>query len=80
MIIRLAEKLEICIQNFVISGEFWKLENKEVLYWQSVLNRSKYLSLMRLTIEAAVRICSSKWVFLRISQYSQENTCVGVSF
>ena len=80
MIIRLAEKLEISIQNFVISGEFWKLENKEVLYWQSVLNRSKYLSLMRLTIEAAVRICSSKWVFLRISQYSQENTCVGVSF
>ena len=30
--------------------------------------------------EAAVRRCSSKQVFLKISQYSQENTCVGISF
>ena len=32
------------------------------------------------TLEAAVRRCSLKWVFLKISQYSQENTRVGVSF
>ena len=30
--------------------------------------------------EAVVRRCFSKQVFLKISQYSQENTCVGVSF
>ena len=31
-------------------------------------------------IEAVVRICSSKKVSLKISQISQENICVGVSF
>ena len=31
-------------------------------------------------IEAVVWRCSSKLVFLKISQISQENTCVGVSF
>ena len=31
-------------------------------------------------LEAAFRRCSSKYVFLKISQYSQENTCIGVSF
>ena len=30
--------------------------------------------------EAAVRRCSSKKVALKISQYSHENTCVGVTF
>ena len=30
--------------------------------------------------EAVIRRCSSKWVFLKILLYSQENTCVGVSF
>ena len=30
--------------------------------------------------EAFVRRCSSKQVFLKISQIAQENTCVGVSF
>ena len=30
--------------------------------------------------EAAARRSCSKMVFLKISQYSQENTCVGVSF
>ena len=30
-------------------------------------------------IEAVVRRCSSKWVFLKISQISQENTSVRVS-
>ena len=30
--------------------------------------------------EAGVRRCSSEEVFLKISQYSQKNTCAGVSF
>ena len=30
--------------------------------------------------EAAIRRSSSLQVFLKILQYSQENTCVGVSF
>ena len=30
------------------------------------------------TLEAVIRSCSSKYVFLKISQISQENTCVGV--
>ena len=32
------------------------------------------------TTEAVVRRYSSKWVFLKISQISQENTCVGGCF
>ena len=32
------------------------------------------------TVEAVIRRCSSKQVFLKISQISQENTYVGVSF
>ena len=30
--------------------------------------------------EAAVRRCFSKWMFLQILQYSQENTYVGLFF
>ena len=30
--------------------------------------------------DAAVRRCSSKQVFLKILQYSQEGICVGISF
>ena len=30
--------------------------------------------------EAAVHRFSSKYVFFKISQYSQKNTCVGISF
>ena len=35
---------------------------------------------LSLHIKAAVRRCSSKQLFLKISQYSQEYICVGVSF
>ena len=31
-------------------------------------------------IEAAVRICPIKYVFLKISQISQKNTCLGVTY
>ena len=37
-------------------------------------------ALFHATLEAAARIRSLNFVFLEISQYSQENTCVGVSF
>ena len=37
-------------------------------------------SLPKVTSEAGVRRCSSKEVFLEISQYSQENICVGAFF
>ena len=33
-----------------------------------------------LSIKAVIRKCSSKWVLLKTSQYSQKNTCVGVYF
>ena len=46
-----------------------------------MLNLSNILGILLIRgTEAAVRRCSSKQVFLKISQYSQENTCVGVSF
>ena len=31
-------------------------------------------------VEAVAQMCSAKKVFLEISQYSQKNTCAGVSF
>ena len=31
-------------------------------------------------VEAVARRCSMKYVFLKVLQNSQENTCVGVSF
>ena len=36
--------------------------------------------LMSLFSEAVLGICSSKWVFLKILQSSQESTCVEDSF
>ena len=46
------------------------------------LNALLFVLLLSLTMldwtEAAVGRCSSKMVFLKILQYSQENTCVGV--
>ena len=40
----------------------------------------KWLEVIRIRPETAVRRCSSMQVFLKISQYSQKNTSVGVSF
>ena len=40
----------------------------------------KWLEVIRIGRETAVRRCSSMQVFLKISQYSQKNTSVGVSF
>ena len=35
---------------------------------------------MLVMVEAVAQMCSAKKVFLEISQYSQKNTCAGVSF
>ena len=46
-----------------------------------MLLRSSFFSSDSLSFtEATVCIHSSKWVFLKISQYSQEHICVGFSF
>ena len=37
-------------------------------------------NLRKIHTQVAVRRCSSKWIFLKMSQYSQENSCVGVFF
>ena len=41
---------------------------------------SVYIIQMSPESEAVAQICSVKKVFLKISQYSQENTCARVSF
>ena len=43
------------------------------------LSLSDILIMFNSVTEAAVRRCSSKLLFLKISQYSQENTYVGVT-
>ena len=45
-----------------------------------VLTQKTTPEMSYLAIGTAVRRYSSKQMFLKISQYSQENTCVGVSF
>ena len=45
-----------------------------------VQKESPKQSLPKVTSEAAVCRCSSKEMFLEISQYSQENICVEVPF
>ena len=44
----------------------------------AVQKESPKQSLAKVTSEAAVHRCSSKWMLLEISQYSQENICVEV--
>ena len=41
---------------------------------------SLYGVIMNVLSETAVCRCSSKEMFLKILQYSQEKTCIGVSF
>ena len=54
------------------SGWFWKRRGRK--------EESPKQLLPKVTSEIAVRRCSSRKVFLEISQYSQENNCPGVSF
>ena len=52
-------------------GIIYMIENSRLIGW--------WLSDWLIeTLEAVIRSCSSKYVFLKISQISQENTCVGV--
>ena len=43
-------------------------------------NKTSEMLLIQPDEEAVVRSCSAKKMFLKICQYSQENTCVEVSF
>ena len=56
-------------------------ENYKKLYQNYFLRNplDRYL-LSLVNLEAAVCICFSKYVFLKISLHLQENNCVGVSF
>ena len=56
-------------------------ENYKKLYQNYFLRNplDRYL-LSLVNLEAAVCICFSKHVFLKISLHLQENNCVGVSF
>ena len=53
------------------TGNIWRQKSykNESVYWESEIES-----------EAVARNCSVKMVFLKISQVSQENTCVKVSF
>ena len=52
------------------SQKAFRLKDKARLSWNTVV--------LEFT-EAVVRRCFLKWVFWKISQYSQKNTCVGIS-
>ena len=56
------------------------LDDKSALFDGSESDDSDNHDNYNENMEAFVRRCSSKYVFLKISQISQENTCVGVSF
>ena len=59
---------------YSFSGKFQKFIEKVYLcYEKRTLSRG-------FSLETGVHRCSSKQVLLKISRYSQENTCVGVSF
>ena len=50
------------------------------LFWKELTFLIIYDVIMNASPEAAVRRCSSKEMFFKISQYSQEKACDGVSF
>ena len=53
--------------------------NELTIKWALVLYTwLKILDWLIETLEAVIRSCSSEYVFLKILQISQENTCVGV--
>ena len=56
------------------------IEDRKRTTMTKVLTQKTTLEMSYLAIETAVRRYSLKQMFLKISQYSQENTCVGVSF
>ena len=62
-----------------VKSAFW--ERNFFVYWFHLKKRSiRPMPKNVITTKAVVSKCSSKQVFLKISPYSQENTCVWVSF
>ena len=62
-------------RGWTLEPYFFERDNVMEKFAVCVKNGSKTIN-----VEIVVRRCSSKQVFLIISQISQENPCVGVSF
>ena len=73
--IKLAEAFDILpLQGMAVHNDSVGVDHRtKSLYCRLIFN------IKSRSLEAAIRWCLSKWVFLKISQNSQENTCVGVS-
>ena len=73
-------------QQKIYSGQVYKPLQQKLFYVMFQIKKKladvQYLirNFMIRSTEAAIHRCSSKQVFLRILQYSQESTCVGISF
>ena len=73
-------------QQKIYSGQIYKPLQQKPFYVMFLIKKRladvQYLirNFMIRSTEAAIHRCSSKQVFLRILQYSQESTCVGISF
>ena len=73
-------------QQKIYSGQIYKPLQQNPFYVMFLIKKRladvQYLirNFMIRSTEAAIHRCSSKQVFLRILQYSQESTCVGISF
>ena len=73
-------------QQKIYSGQIYKPLQQNPFYVMFLIKKRladvQYLirNFMIRSTEAAIHRCSSKQVFLRILQYSQERTCVGISF
>ena len=69
---------EICLSD-LIDLEF--VGAKDIITFKLINISNIYHREHSLYLEGvAVHRCSSKQVFVKVSQYSQESTCVGVSF
>ena len=65
-------------ENFAYVLNGWPLKLIQIWNLERKTNLDK--SMKSLLSEAAIRRCSSKYVFLKISRYLLENTSVGFSF
>ena len=61
------------------NGNFEGFSSLESLI-SSLVNLYYAMYVLSQRLKAAIRRCSSKYVFSPILQYSKENTCAGVSF
>ena len=65
---------------FALSQMFWTKILKYVLSWFKMSNWYEVFFSLCKSSRSSHRRCSIKKLVLKISQYSQENNCVGVSF